>query len=218
MKKIICFISFGLIGVVSNAQTVYVDLLTAPAMLTYSATLKNQQEKTNKNLSNIQKGQLLVLTQLEYANSLHDKVLKGLTTVGETVQNALTIKEIYIVAKDIVDDTKSAIEFAADNPQYTVFAIQASKEFKTRSVNMTAEITRVITGGESNMMDAGERQKLLNYIHTEMRLIGATAYMVKQNMYWAKINGFWRTLNPLAAWKNQDSKIMREIINNAKTL
>ena len=201
-----------------SAQTAYIDMLTAPAMLEYSATLKKQLEKTNKNLSNIQKGQLLVAAQLKYANDLHDKVLKELTTVSETVQNAIVIKEIYEISNDIIEDTKEALKFAAGNPEYTLFVTESLKEFKYRSLNIITEITKVTTGGENNMMDSGERLKLLYSINTKMRLIGANVYMIKQNMYWAKMKGFWSSINPLEGWINNDAMLMKGIINDAKNL
>jgi hypothetical protein len=218
MKKLIFFLTLLFSGVQIFAQTVYVDVLTAPAMITYSNGLKSQQEKTNTNLSNIQKGQVLVNAQLKVANDLHDKVLKGLTQVSQTLNNALTIKEIYSTSTDIVQDTKATIELAAGNPLLSIFAVNSAKHFKERAVLMTAEITRILTSGESNMMDAGERQKLLNYIHTEIRILGANVYMMKEAMYWAKMNGIWNTLNPFRAWVNQDKMIINDVLIRSKQL
>lgn len=205
-------------GVKGFSQTVYVDVLTAPAMIAYSNTLKSEQNKTNTNLSNIQKGQALVATQLKVANDLHDKVLKGLTQVSQTLNNALTIKEIYSTSVDIINDTKQTIDLAAGNPVLTVFAVNSAKTFKERAVLMTAEISRILASGETNMMDAGERQKLLNYIHTEIRLLGANVYMMKESMYWAKMNGIWNTLNPFRAWINQDEMIIKSVMQRSKQI
>lgn len=219
MKKISFMITLLFFsGVKAISQTVYVDVLTAPAMIVYSNTLKTQQEKTNTNLSNIQKGQILVNAQLKVANDLHDKVLKGLTQVSQTLNNALTIKEIYSTSVDIINDTKETIQLAAGNPLLTVFAVNSAKTFKARALSMTAEISRILASGKTNMMDAGERQKLLNYIHTEIRLLGANVYMMKESMYWAKMNGIWNTLNPFKAWINQDEMIIKSVMQRSKQL
>lgn len=219
MKKRFLIVTLLFIsGVKGFSQTVYVDVLTAPAMIAYSNTLKSEQNKTNTNLSNIQKGQALVATQLKVANDLHDKVLKGLTQVSQTLNNALTIKEIYSTSVDIINDTKQTIDLAAGNPVLTVFAVNSAKTFKERAVLMTAEISRILASGETNMMDAGERQKLLNYIHTEIRLLGANVYMMKESMYWAKMNGIWNTLNPFRAWINQDEMIIKSVMQRSKQI
>lgn len=213
---------FSVIGILcfltSEAQIPYIDVLTAPAMVTYAEALKSQQQKTNNNLSAIERGQLAVMGQLQIANDLHDKVIKGLTQVSGTLSNALTVKEIYSASSEIITNTQEAVKLAAGNPLLTIFAIESSKEFKTRALSMSSEVARILTGGESNMMDAGERQRLLNYIHTEIRLLGATAFAVKFNMEYAKMYGVWNSLNPFRKWVNQDVQIMNEIIQKANML
>jgi len=219
MKKLLVSLVF-IIGMMNTnfAQIVYVDILTAPAMVTYAAALKNEQEKTNDNLTAIQRGQIAVMGQLQIANDLHQRVLNGLTQVSGTLSNAMTVKEIYNSSADIVTNTKEALDLAKGNPLLLIFATKASNEFKRRALAMTTEVSRILTGGENNMMDAGERQKLLNYIYDEIRLLAATAYTVKYNMYYAKMNGIWNTLNPFNAWINNDVQIMRGVIEQAKNL
>jgi hypothetical protein len=217
-NTILFFMLFILIGIKAKAQSVYVDVLTAPAMLVYSDALNTQQKKTNTTLSNIEKGQILINAQLKVANDLHDKVIKGLTQVSETLNNALTIKEIYSTSQDIINDSQEIAELAKGNPLLNVFAINSGKEFRRRALEMTAEIGRILTSGESNMMDAGERQKLLNYIHTEIRLLGATVFMMKESMFWAKMNGIWNTLNPFRSWINQDETIIKGIMMRSKEI
>lgn len=202
----------------SKAQTPYIDVLTAPAMVTYAEAIKGQQNKTNNNLSAIERGQVAVMGQLQVANDLHDKVLRGLTQVSGTLSNALTVREIYSTSQDIVTNTQEAIRIASGNPLLTVFAVKSANEFKRRALNMSAEVARILTGGESNMMDAGERQKLLNYIHSEIRLLGAVAFAVKFNMEYAKMVGIWNSLNPFRRWVNQDVQIMNDIISKSKMI
>lgn len=218
MKKLVFSIITLCSIYMTNAQTPYVDVLTAPAMIVYAEVLKGQQEKTNDNLSAIERGQLAVMGQLQVANNLHDKVLKGLTQVSGTLSNALTVKEIYSASNEIVKNTQEAINLAVGNPLLTIFAHKSANEFKRRALTMSTEVSRILTGGESNMMDAGERQRLLNYIHTEIRLLGATAFTVKFNMEYAKMYGVWNSLNPFRRWVNQDVQIMQEIIQKANMI
>lgn len=217
MKRLIFSLTM-LVCIVCKGQTPYVDVLTAPAMVAYAEVLKTQQNRTNNNLSAIERGQMAVMGQLQVANNLHDRVIRGLTEVSGTLNNALTVKEIYEASTDIVKNTREAIDLAVGNPALTLFAIRASDEFKRRAIGMTAEVSRILTGGDYNMMDAGERQKLLNYVHTEIRLLSATAYGVKFNMEYAKRYGIWNSLNPFRSWVNQDTRIMQDIIMKAKMI
>ncbi|MCL4638326.1 MAG: hypothetical protein M5Z89_04985 [Olivibacter sp.] len=197
------------------AQRVYVDLLVAPAMVVYANALKGQQNDAERNLKNVRNGQILVQGQLQVANDLHDKVLKGLREVSGTVNNALTIKRIYETSSDIIAEVQDAVELAAQNPQYAIFASRAVSTFRQRAIQLSADVSRVIAGGENNMMDSGERQRLLQSIHRDLRLIWGAAYGMNASMKAAIRAGFWRSLNPFSSWVSQDARIMRNILREA---
>lgn len=216
--RILFFMPLLLLGLYGRAQTVYVDLLTAPMMAIYANQLEEQQKETNKNLSNIQKTQVLIQTQLEAANELQKKIHKGLSQVSQTVSNAVTVKRIYECSQDILNELQEAVELASDYPAYLLFAKESATEFQMRAVEMTTEVSRVLTSSETNLMDAGERQKLLNYIYTEIRLLYGAAYGITHSIRWAVRRGFWKSLLPFSRWVNQDSRIMREVLAKDNSL
>jgi hypothetical protein len=76
----------------------------------------------------------------------------------------------------------------------------------------------VTKGGANNLMDSGERGRLLNHIASELRILRGIAYGMQRAMYWAKEKGLWSALNPWAEWQNQDVKIANDVLNNAKYL
>jgi hypothetical protein len=86
-------------------------------------------------------------------------------------------------------------------------------------VGIAADVSAfVLKGGGSNLMDSGERGKLLNHIVAEMRILRGISYGMQRAMYWARINGIFRSLNPWATWQNQDVRIANDVIRNAKFL
>ncbi len=219
MKKITLMMLAGcLFSTDSFAQTVYVDALTAGTMTLYAGKIEDQLEETNENLNAIQKTELLITTQMETANNLQKKVVKGLTEVSRTVRNLITVKRITEVSLDIVAEVGEAIELAAENPEYVIFARKSVNVFKERALGLEADVARVLAEGETNMMDAGERQKLLNHIYDEIRLMYGAAFGVTHSIRWAMRRGFWKSLFPFSGWVNQDVRIMNEIIANAKML
>jgi hypothetical protein len=66
------------------------------------------------------------------------------------------------------------------------------------------------------MMDAGQRAELINFIVTELRVIRGLAYTASRQMYWAKMDGIFRSLNPFAGYINQDKQIADDILRNYK--
>jgi len=203
----------------ANAQEVVVDPTTSAAILVNSAVINGQLNTTNNNLSLIQKGQLAVTGQLVIVNKLQNDIYTGLSQVASVISNLTTIKEIGDCGTDIVSDVEQAVTLAGQDPALLLFAEQGARDFETRAVTLAADVSAfVLKGGGKNLMDAGERGKLLNHIEREMEVLRGIAYGMQRAMYWAKMKGLWASLNPWATWQNEDVRIANEVVNNAKYL
>jgi len=135
------------------------------------------------------------------------------------INNLSTIKEIAECGSDIVSDVESSIKLAQSDPVLLLFAEQGTRDFQTRAATLAADVSAfVLKGGANNLMDSGERGKLLNHIATEMRILRGIAYGMNRAMYWAKIDGIFRSLNPWAEWQNEDVRIANDVLTNAKYL
>ncbi len=200
------------------AQELVVDPATSAAIAVNSAVINGQLNTTNNNLSAIQKGQLAVTGQLVIVNDLQNKIYTGLSQVASVINNLTSIKEIASCGVDIVNDVGQAITIAKSDPVLLLFAEEGAREFQTRAVTLAADVSAFVLKGGSNLMDAGERGKLLNHIESEMQILRGIAYGMGRAMYWAKMRGIWATLNPWSEWKNMDVQIANDVLNNAKYL
>jgi hypothetical protein len=202
-----------------QAQEIVVDPATSGAIIVNSAIINGQLNTTNDNLSAISRGQMAVSAQLVIVNDLQSKIYKGLSEVASVINNLTTIKEIAQCGSDIVTDVGQAVQIAKSDPVLLLFAEQGARDFQTRAIKLAADVSAfVLQGGKNNLMDSGERAKLLNHIQSEMQILRGIAYGMNRAMYWAKMNGLWRSLNPWAEWQNQDVRIANEVLNNAKYL
>lgn len=203
----------------SSAQTLYVDPLTSSAIAGHASVINGQLSRTNDNLSLISKGQLAVTGQLLIVNDLQDRIYQGLSQVASVMNNLVSVKEIGDIGLDIVGDIEKTVELARANPVLLLFAEQGAREFKLRAVSLGTEVGAfVLKGGKANLMDAGERSKLLNGIATQMRILRGTAYGMHRAMYWAKMKGLFAALNPWAGWINMDVQIANQVVADAKYL
>jgi hypothetical protein len=218
MKNLIVVILL-LSGVKALGQELVVDPVTSAAIAVNAGVINSQLNKTNDNLSLIAKGQMAVTGQLVIVNDLQNKVYKGLSEVASVIRNLESIKEIAECGSDIISDVGQAITYAKSDPVLLLFAEQGARDFEARAVTIAADVSAfVLKGGGNNLMDSGERGKLLNHIVAEMRILRGISYGMQRAMYWARINGVFRSLNPLAAWQNQDVRIANDVIRNAKYL
>lgn len=203
----------------ASGQTLVVDPAVSGAIAVHSSTINGQLNNTNSKLDLIQRGQLAVSGQLVVVNNLQNRIYQGLSQVAAIINNLNTVKEIADCGIDIVKDVESAVLLARSNPALLLFAEQGARDFQTRATLLAADVGAfVLRGGNENLMDSGERGKLLNHIANQMRILRGIAYGMNRAMYWAKINGLFRSLNPWATWQNQDVRIATEVLNNAKYL
>jgi hypothetical protein len=202
-----------------KAQELVVDPTTSAAIAVNAGVINSQLNKTNKNLTLIQKGQLAVTGQLVIVNTLQAEIYKGLTQVASIISNLTTIKDIADCGKDIVSDVEQSLKLAKSDPVLLLFAEQGAREFESKALTLAVDVTAfVLLGGSKNLMDSGERGKLLNHIAAEFRILRGIAYGMDRAMYWAKMRGIFQSLNPWATWQNMDVRIASDVISNAKYL
>jgi hypothetical protein len=201
-----------------NAQTLTVDPAVSAAIAVNAGVINGQLNTTNNKLDLIQKGQLAVTGQLVIVNDLQNKIYQGLSQVASVINNLATIKEIAECGSDIISDVEASVKLAKSDPVLLLFAEQGARDFKTRATMLAADVSAFVLKGGNNLMDSGERGKMLNHIADEMRILRGIAYGMDRAMYWAKINGIFRSLNPWSEWQNQDVKIANDVLTNAKYL
>jgi len=203
----------------SFAQELVVDPTTSAAIAVNAAVINGQLNTTNNKLDLIQKGQLAVTGQLTIVNTLQNDIYKGLSQVASVLSNLTTIKEIAECGSDIVSDVEASLVLAKSDPVLLLFAQKGAQDFEARAVTLSADVSAfILKGGSNNLMNSGERGKLLNHIASEMRILRGIAYGMDRAMYWAQMNGIFRSLNPWATWQNEDVRIANSVINNAKYL
>jgi hypothetical protein len=203
---------------VSYAQELTIDPTVSAAIAVNAGVINGQLNTTNNKLDLIQKGQLAVTGQLVIVNDLQNKIYQGLSQVASVINNLTTIKEIAECGTDIVNDVESSVTLAKSDPVLLLFAEQGARDFETRAATLAADVSAFVLKGGNNLMDSGERGKMLNHIANEMRILRGIAYGMDRAMYWAKINGIFRSLNPWAEWQNQDVRIANDVLSNAKYL
>jgi hypothetical protein len=216
--KTIFFIFLSIISVAVKAQELVVDPFTSAAIAANAAVINGQLNTTNNNLSLISKGQLAVTGQLLIVNDLQNKIYQGLSQVASVISNIGSVKDIGECGNDIVTDVEKAVSLAQSDPVLLLFAEQGARDFETRAVTLATDVSAFVLQGGNNLMDSGERGKLLNHIASEMRILRGIAYGMQRAMYWAKMRGIFQSLNPWATWQNMDVKIANDVLNNAKYL
>src|SRR5215217_2502551 len=123
------------------AQTLYIDPVTSGALYAHRATIDGQLDRTNNNLTLIQRGQMAVSGQLVIVNDLQDRIYRGLSEVSSILHNLTAIREIADIGVDIVRDVQQTVVLARANPALLLFAEEGAREFKVRATSLALEVS-----------------------------------------------------------------------------
>ncbi|WP_339751154.1 hypothetical protein [Algoriphagus aquimarinus] len=200
-------------------QAVYVDVAVSGATAAHSAIINTQLKATNERLTLIERGQLAVTGNLTIVNSMQDKIYKGLSEISSILNNLSNVREIARMTTAISGDLSDVIDLAGENPALLLFAERNATMFQQRATSLALEVSSfVLKGGENNLMDAGERSKLINQILTEMVILRSYTYGMYRSMYFAQMKGFVKALNPFQGYINVDIQLANDIVRKTKTL
>lgn len=218
MKHLQLFVFLLLTGS-AFGQAVYVDPAVSGATAAHSAIINSQLKSTNERLTLIERGQLAITGNLTIVNTMQDKIYKGLSEVSSILTNLSNVQEIARMATAISGDLNDVMELAGENPALLLFAERNAIIFQQRATSLAVEVSSfVLKGGENNLMDAGERSKLINQILTEMVILRSYTYGMYRSMYFAQMKGFVKALNPFQGYINVDIQLAQDIARKAKTL
>lgn len=198
---------------------IYFDPAVSGAHAANSAIIDRQLNITNEKLSLIERGQLAVTGNLTVVNSMQEKIYKGLSEVSSILTTLSNVKEIARIANGISSDVDDIMKLANENPAFLLFAEQNASLFQQRATALALEVSNfALKGGAENLMDAGERSKIINTILDELVILRSYTYGMYRSMYFARLKGFLRSANPFQGYIEMDVAIVDDIVKNRKTL
>ncbi|MGJ1261114.1 hypothetical protein [Sphingobacterium spiritivorum] len=171
----------------------------------YLGTIKDRLDDINVNVSS------MVLVQ--------DMIHRALTEVDQTLRSGLTVRQIGQIGTEIVHECNAMLQTAREAPYLLLFAEDVARQMKNRGVNLASEVSEfVLKEGQNVLMDYEKRDALLRKIVLELRVMRALAYSMHRSMYYAKLRGILRTVNPYSQFINRDRRMVDDIIYKVKIL
>ncbi|WP_114752058.1 hypothetical protein [Pleomorphovibrio marinus] len=198
---------------------VYVDPAVAGAQAAHAAVINTQLNNTNERLTLIERGQLAVTGNLTIVNTMQEKLYAGLTEVSAILTNLANVREIARIAAGISGDVRDIMELARENPVFLVFAEQNATLFQQRATALALEVQQfALKGGKDNLMDAGERAKIINTILNELLILRSYTYGMYRSMQFTAMKGLFKSLNPFQGYIEMDLANMDNILRKRAIL
>lgn len=146
-------------------------------------------------------------------------IYNSLTQVDQGLKSALILRQIGEVSLDIVSESRKVLSAAASSPHLLLFAQENISAMSGRGTRLAAEVSALaLKEGPGVLLDFSKRDALLKKISLELRTIRALLYSIQKCMYWAKVNGLLRSVNPFAGFVNTDKRMVENLLLNLKTL
>lgn len=210
LLTIVCGTAFG---------QIYFDPAVSGAQAANSAIIDRQLNITNEKLTLIERSQLAVTGNLAVVNSMQEKIYKGLSEVSSILTTLSNVKEIARIAAGISSDIEDIMKLANENPAFLIFAEHNATLFQQRATALAFEVNNfALKGGTENLMDAGERSKIVNTILNELVILRSYTYGMYRSMYFARLKGFLKSVNPFQEYIEMDVAIVDDIVKNRETL
>ena len=205
-----------LLPCIGSAQKIYMDPVTAGAMAGYAVTLKGGHERAEKEQDKLQKAQTFISAQVTLVKKVQDKVYKGLSEAGGTIQNAIQVKNIGEEIKQCAEYTKNISQLVERHPQYAIFGAKATQRCYEQTLKIANEMSNILADGETNLATAGDRYRVLDNIEQQVRMLKIYLISVQLALENAEYAGFWKSINPFQGYIDTDKDIIQNIMQKFK--
>lgn len=205
-----------LLPCIGSAQKIYMDPVTAGAMAGYAVTLKGGHERVEKEQDKLQKAQTFISAQVTLVKKVQDKVYKGLSEAGGTIQNAIQVKNIGEEIKQCAEYSKNISQLVERHPQYAIFGAKATQRCYEQTLKIANEMSNILADGETNLATAGDRYRVLDNIEQQVRMLKIYLISVQLALENAEYAGFWKSINPFQGYIDTDKDIIQNIMQKFK--
>jgi len=138
---------------------------------------------------------------------------RSLTEVNEALKDAIQVKYIGQLFQMIHTNSNEVLDMASQDPVLLLFAEEYIGQAKERSLLLVTEVSGFILGQGNNLLiNHNVRDELLSIVRTELQLINSYLLTIRNSMFWAKMNGVLKRLNPYQAYINQDLNLVNRIL------
>lgn len=146
-------------------------------------------------------------------------VYRSLTEVDQALKTGRSAVQVGRLVNEILVHGNRLLETAQSEPWLLLFAQEASAKLKDRGVRLAAEVSDfILKEGTGALMDYEKRDQLMRKIILELKVIRALLFSMEKSMYWAAMNGIWKSVNPYRTFINLDKAKAEEIIRNYRLL
>jgi hypothetical protein len=219
MKRLVIIFSLAFLGLKSFGQSVVIDPQHLATVIENGAVQGAAESTHNNYLSKIKDNLQTVNTNVGSVVLAQTMIYQGLSNVNSALKNGMTVKDMAFIIADILNYTNQTLAMARAEPYLLLFTEQFDRDIQGRAMRLVTDVSAfVLKEGDNVLADYNSRDQLLRKVRQELQIIAGLAYGAYRAVFWARQKGIIASINPYAAWINNDKVFVADIIRNAKYL
>ena len=144
---------------------------------------------------------------------------KSLGEVDQAMENSIQVKQILRLLSSVQGEGAQVLAVAKDDPSLLLFAEQYVRQAREKGVALVNQLSSfVLQEGNDILINYNVRDKLLTEILKSLREVYGQLLAINQSMYWTKIHGKLKILNPYQNYVNQDATLVERVLSGKTIL
>ena len=144
---------------------------------------------------------------------------RSLGKVDQALENSIQVKQILNLFSSVQAEGAEVLLIAKNDPSLLLFAEQYVRQAREKGVVLVNQLSSfVLQEGDNILINYNVRDELLTEILKSLREVYGQLLAINQSMYWTKIHGKLKTLNPYQNYINQEVALVERILSGKTIL
>ncbi|WP_315028811.1 hypothetical protein [Capnocytophaga leadbetteri] len=170
------------------------------------ANIQNMYEKQNRWYQNAQAKMAQVLL-------VHEQIYQALYNVNSLFKNAKQLKYIYADLKECGKNLSRALRISTQKPQYAIWGRKYYRDTSNRLNELRLMVFQILNeGGEKLLMDAYDREMLLDTFHFKVQMLNISALNIINAIEYNESRSYIYSIPIFSTYIEQDKMIIEHIM------
>ena len=176
------------------------------------ANIQNMYEKQNRWYQNAQAKMAQVLL-------VHEQIYQALYNVNSLFKNAKQLKYIYADLKECGKNLSRALRISTQKPQYAIWGRKYYRDTSNRLNELRLMVFQILNeGGEKLLMDAYDREMLLDTFHFKVQMLNISALNIINSIEYNESRSYIYSIPIFSTYIEQDKMIIEHIMQQYDNL
>ena len=177
------------------------------------ANIRNMYKKQNDWYQNAQ-------TKMSQVLLVHEQIYQALYNVNSLFKNAKQLKYIYADLKECGKNLSRALRISTQKPQYAIWGRKYYRDTSNRLNELKLMVFQILNeGGEKLLMDAYDREILLDTFHFKIQMLNMSALTIINAIEYNESRAYYIYSIPIfSTYIEQDKMIIEHIMQQYNNL